>query len=121
MFSVSHLTNIPQSFVVFEVSLFDSYSYLFRKPFFISLDGTAQPAGLDISGIRIGLNGAEAHVGQSYANTAKQISSAYTAAAGERLTELGAVVPLEKGPTDDEFFLTFDTIGANTFNRPPPA
>jgi hypothetical protein len=67
------------------------------------------------------LNGAEAHVGQSYANLSKQISAAYTASAGERLTDLGAVLPLEKGPDSDEFFLTFDTIGSNTFNRPPPA
>jgi hypothetical protein len=31
------------------------------------------------------------------------------------------VLPLAKGPNSDEFFLTFDTIGSNTFNRPPPA
>ncbi len=121
MFDVSHLTNIVQSYVVYEAAQYDSYSYLFRKPFFISLDGSAQPAGLDIQGIRIGLNGAEAHVGQSFANLTKQISTAYTAAAGERLTELGAIVPLEKGPDSDEFFLTFDAIGGSTFNRPPPA
>jgi hypothetical protein len=30
------------------------------------------------------------------------------------------VLPLEKGPDEDEFFLTFDTMGSNTFNRPPP-
>jgi len=30
------------------------------------------------------------------------------------------VLPLEKGPDEDEFFLTFDTLGANSFNRPPP-
>jgi hypothetical protein len=30
------------------------------------------------------------------------------------------VLPLEKGPDEDEFFLTFDTIGSNIFNRPPP-
>lgn len=125
MFGVEHLTAISQSYVVFEGSQFDSYSYLFRKPFFISMDGSAQPAGLDIRGVRIGLNGAEAHVGQSYANLNTQITSAYTASAGQRLTDLGAVVPLEKGPDSDEFFLTFDKIGANTFNRPaavtPPA
>jgi hypothetical protein len=84
------------------------------------LDGSVQPAGLDIQGIRIGLNGAEAHVGQSFANLTKQISTAYTPAAGERLTELGAIVPLEKGPDSDEFFLTFDAIGSSTFSRPPP-
>ena len=41
MFGVEHLTNINDSFVVFEAAQFDSYGYLFRKPFFISLDGTA--------------------------------------------------------------------------------
>jgi hypothetical protein len=120
MFSVEHLTSIAQSYVVYEGSQFDSYSYLFRKPFFISLDGAAQPVGLDIRGIRIGLNGAEANVGQSYASLNTQISSVYTAAAGQRLTDLGAVLPLEKGPDSDEFFLTFDAIGSSTFNRPPP-
>jgi hypothetical protein len=120
MFSVEHLTNIPQSYVVFEGSLFDSYSYLFRKPFFVSLDGTAQPVGLDIDGIRIGVNGSEAPVGQSFANVVKKISSAYTADAGEVIANLGAVVSVEKGPSSDEFFLTFDTIGPATFTRPPP-
>ena len=33
---------------------------------------------------------------------------------------LGTVLPLEKGPDEDEFFLTFDRIGTNIFNRPPP-
>jgi hypothetical protein len=28
------------------------------------------------------------------------------------------VLPLEKGPEDDEFFLTFDTLGSNVFARP---
>ena len=41
MFGVEHLTNINDSFVVFEAAQFDSYGYLFREPFFISLDGTA--------------------------------------------------------------------------------
>jgi hypothetical protein len=120
MFSVEHLSNIAQSYVVYEGSQFDSYSYLFRKPFFISLDGNAQPVGLDIRGIRIGLNGAEANVGQSFASLNAQISNAYTAAAGQRLADLGAVIPLEKGPDSDEFFLTFDEIGSSTFSRPPP-
>ena len=121
MFSVSHLTTVPQSYVVVEGSQFDSYGYLFRRPFFISLDGAAQPNAIDVRGMRIGLNGAEAHVGQSYANLDTEISSlVYTPEAGQVLAELGAVVPLEKGPDEDEFFLTFDTFGTNTFNRAPP-
>ena len=121
MFSVEHLTNISDSFVVFEAAQFDSYGYLFREPFFISLDGTAQPDGLDVRGMRVGLNGAEARVGQSYSYLDTEITTAgYSAATGQPLSRLGALLPLEKGPEDDEFFLTFDTLGANVFNRPPP-
>jgi hypothetical protein len=122
MFGVEHLTNINDSFIVIEAAQFDSYGYLFRKPFFISLDGTAQPAGLNIRGMRVGLNGAEARVGQAFSNVDTQITSTeYTTDAGQTLLNLGTVLPLEKGPNEDEFFLTFDTIGANNYNRPPPA
>jgi hypothetical protein len=121
MFSVEHLSNINDSFVVFEAAQFDSYGYLFRKPFFISLDGAAQPAGLDIRGLRVGLNGAEARVGQAFSYLDTQITSAaYSAATGQTLLNLGTVLPLEKGPDEDEFFLTFDTMGSSSFNRPPP-
>jgi hypothetical protein len=120
MFSVSHLTDLPETYVVFEASQFDSYAYLFRRPFFISLDGTVDPNGLDMRAMRIGLNGAEAHVGQAYANLDTEISSLlYTPEAGQVLSALGTVVPLEKGPASDEFFLTFDTLGTHSFTRPP--
>jgi hypothetical protein len=120
MFSVEHLTSVNDSFIVFEAAQFDSYGYLFRKPFFISLDEAATPTGLDIRGIRVGLNGAEAHVGQAYSLLDTEIGSGYTAETGESLTSLGTVLPLEKGPDEDEFFLTFDAIGTNVFNRPEP-
>jgi hypothetical protein len=128
LFSVEDLTTVPDSYVVFEASVFDTYAYLFRAPFFISLDPTATPDGIDIEGMRIGINGAEAPGGQSYGNLDSVISSsAYTATAGQVLANLGAIVPLEKGPDSDEFFLTFDTFGTNSFARPaatpgsPPA
>jgi hypothetical protein len=122
MFGIEHLTNIPDSFIVVEAAQFDSHGYLFRAPFFISLDGTAQPDGIDVRGMRVGLNGAEARVGQAYSYLDTEITTAsYSAATGQSLLNLGTVLPLEKGPDEDEFFLTFDTLGANTFNRPPPA
>jgi hypothetical protein len=122
MFSVEHLTNINDSFVVFEAAQFDSYGYVFRQPFFISLDGTAQPDGLDVRGLRVGLNGAEARVGQAFSYLDTQITSAlYSPATGQPLLSLGTVLPLEKGPDEDEFFLTFDTLGTSSFSRPPPA
>jgi Concanavalin A-like lectin/glucanases superfamily len=125
LFSVEQLTNVPQSFVVFEGSQFDSYSYLFRKPFFISLDPSAMPDGIDVQGIRIGINGAEAPVGQAFAHVNTTIAStAYSPDTGQPLVTagaLGAVLPLEKGPNADEFFLTFDKLGSHTFARPAPA
>jgi hypothetical protein len=121
MFSVEHLTNIPESFVVFEGSQFDSYSYLFRKPFFISLDGTQHPDMIDVRGLRIGENGGEVPVGQAYANLNTQITTAlYSSDTGQTLLDLGTILPLEKGPDSDEFFLTFDKLASHTFSRPAP-
>ena len=34
LFSVSHLIDVPDSYIVFQVSQFDSYSYLFAQPFY---------------------------------------------------------------------------------------
>ena len=121
MFSVEHLINVPDSYVVFEVSQFDTYAYLFRNPFFISLDGSAQPDGIDLEGLRIGINGQEAPVGQAYANLDTVISSlGYDPVTGQSLAQLGTVVPLEAGPESDEFFLTFDLLGGSSFSRPAP-
>jgi hypothetical protein len=121
MFGIEHLTNINDSFIVVEAAQFDSYGYLFREPFFISLDGTAQPDGLDIRSMRVGLNGAEARVGQAFSYIDTRITSAaYSPDAGQTLLQLGTVLPLEKGPEEDEFFLTFDRLGANSYNRPAP-
>jgi hypothetical protein len=120
LFSVEHLTDVPDSYVVFEAAQFDSYAYLFRDPFFVILDGSTQPSGIGLEGIRIGINGAEAPVGQSFARLATVIGSgAYDPETGQLLADLGTVVPLEKGPDSDEFFLTFDVLGAHSFNRPP--
>jgi hypothetical protein len=121
LFSVSHLINVPESYVVFEVSIFDSYAYLFREPFFISLDPTATPDGIDLEGIRIGINGVEAQVGQAFANVDTVLSSTlYDSETGQTIASLGTVVPLGNGPDSDEFFLTFDQIGTNSSTRPVP-
>jgi hypothetical protein len=121
LFSVDHLTNVPESYIVFQASQFDSYAYLFNQSFFISLDPTAQPNGIDIRGLRIGINGQEMLVGQSYANLNTTISSlSYDPFTGQSLSSIGAVLPLENGPDADEFFLTFDEFDGNSFARPAP-
>ena len=114
LFSVSHLISVPESYILFEVSQFDSYGYLFNQPVYISLDPTAQPDGIPLKGMRIGINGAEAAVGQAYARLDTALSSARYTPAGQPLSDIGTVIALQKGPDSDEFFLTFEILGANT-------
>lgn len=124
LFAVSELlgNTIPQAFVVFEVQQFDSYSYLFNKPFFISLDPAAAPNNIHIKGVRIGVNGRESMIGQSFANLDTTISSAnYNAKSGTSLASIGTLVALEKGQGFDQFYLTFDVIGDKTSQRTPEA
>jgi hypothetical protein len=121
LFSVSHLVGIPESYIVFEASIFDSYAYLFRQPFFISLDPAANPDGIDITGIRIGVNGVEVRIGQAFANVDEMITTAeYDSETGQQITQLGAVLPIANGPDQDEFFLTFDGIAGINSTRPNP-
>jgi hypothetical protein len=113
LFGISHLIDVPQSYVMFEVSQFDSYGYLFNKPAFISLDADARPGSIVLQGMRIGENGAELHVGQAYRTLDTTITdSDYTPGVGAPLSQVGTVVALQKGPLDDLFFLCFDRLGA---------
>ncbi|HMA12939.1 MAG TPA: LamG domain-containing protein [Steroidobacteraceae bacterium] len=120
LFNVTQLTGVPQSYIMFEVSQYDSYSYLFTKPVFISLDPNARPGSIQIDGIRIGVNGSEAHTGQAYANVHTTVTDAnYAATSGQLLSDVGTIIGLQKGPVSDQFFLTFDRIGTHTFARTP--
>lgn len=123
LFSISDPIGIPDSYIMFEVSQYDSYSYLFDKPVFINLDPDWIPVAFDIKGLRIGINGKNAIAGQAFANMDLNIdSNLYSADTGQSLSSLGAVIALEKGPAD-EFFLTFETLNGTTnlFDDPKPA
>ena len=118
LFSVEHLISVPESYVVFEVSQFDSYAYLFNEPFFVSLDPAATIGTIPLEGMRIGINGAEAGAGQTWATLSVTLDDAsYDPATGQALSSVGGIIGLEKGAQSDEFFLTFDRLGANTFVR----
>ncbi len=115
LFNVSDHIGITDAYIVFEVSQFDSYSYLFDEPFFVILDSQVTPGSFPISGIRIGINGREAPVGQAFATLDTNITNADYAVEGlQRLSALGTVISLEKGPGLDEFFLTFEVLAAET-------
>jgi hypothetical protein len=120
LFNVSHLVpNVPQAYIMLEASQLDSYGLQFTKPTFISLDPTVTTVpNVPIEGIRIGVNGAEARAGQAYAPLKQTIGTGYTAGTGVQMSSVGTVMSLERGALDDLFFLTFDRIGALTYNRP---
>jgi hypothetical protein len=123
LFSVEHLVNVPDSYVMFLASQFDSYSYLFSEPAFISLDASQDPDQVRIAGVRIGINGAEAGVGQAYAPLDRTVKAAgYEPATGFGLSDVGTVLPLDKGPASDEFFLSFERIAthSNPYVEPAP-
>ncbi len=122
LFSISHLVNLPQSYIMYEVSQYDSYSYLFTEPTYINLDPNNVPNNIDIEKIRIAINGQEAITGQAYSNLASLVdSNNYSIQNGQLLSRLGTVIALEKGPVSDEFFLTFEKINGqtNAFVEPP--
>ncbi len=122
LFSVSNLISVPQSYIMFEVSQYDSYSYLFKDPKFISLDPNAKPGDLVLKGMRIGINGAEATVGQAYSNVDTVLTDAlYSSVGGESISKVGTIIGLQKGPTSDEFFLTFDQLGTQTHVHTEPS
>jgi hypothetical protein len=121
LFNVSHLVSVPQAYVMLEASQLDSYGLQFSKPTFISLDPAASVSNLQISGVRVGVNGGLLHTGQAYEPLRKAVGSSYTAGAGEELSPVGTVVAIENGPVDDVYFLQFDHIGANDNPLPPPA
>jgi hypothetical protein len=121
LFDVSSLSNVPQSYIMMTASVNDTYSYLFTNPTFISLDPTQTPNNIPIAGIRIGINGAEASVGQTYIPlNATVTANGYNSQTGEPLSSVGAVIALENGPASDQFFLSFAQIGSHTHTYVDP-
>lgn len=120
-----HITTVPEPYLVFEVSQFDSYSYLFNQPRFISLDaGVTDPGTLDIAGLRIGINGVVVDAGQAFQfidTRAPGFNAPYTAD-GMLLSGQGTIVPVMKSPDQDEFFVSFEVLGnsTNVFIEPVP-
>jgi hypothetical protein len=116
LFNVSAVTGVSQAYVMFTVSQYDSYGYLFYQPMFISLDPSVKASSLPsipVQGIRIGLNGTVPQVGQAYIPLKTTISSSNYTATGTVLSNIGTVIGLQSGPLTDQFFLTFDVLGSH--------
>jgi len=118
LFDVSSISGEASTYIMFEVSQLDAYSYLFYKPTFVkitanTIDPNWLPAtAIPIQGMRIGINGQLATLGQAFATLDTQIdSSRYTTESGQVLSTIGTVIPVVNGPASDEFFLSFEQIG----------
>lgn len=112
LFGISHIVDVPKSYIMFEATQYDSFSYLFTNPKYISLDPAAMPGSIALKGMRIGVNGVEAEVGQAYRLIDTAITdSQYSAATGTLISPVGTIIPLQQGPTLDEFFLCFEQLG----------
>jgi len=125
LFGVGGVGGIPaNSYVMFEVEQYDSYSYLFNTPIFINLDPGVTPGNILIEGMRIGINSKEASTGQAYANLSTTVDSgSYDPLTGQLLSSLGTIIPLENGSdgaNPDEFYLTFETLGTDSNPAPVP-
>ncbi|MES9859745.1 MAG: LamG domain-containing protein [Candidatus Thiodiazotropha sp. LLP2] len=114
LFNVSSVVNLPQSYVMFEVSQYDNYSYLFRQPKFISLDDSVLPGSIPLQGMRIGINGKEAAIGQAYASLDITVNDSEYTVNGQLLSSIGTTIASEKGAENDQFFLTFERLGEQT-------
>ncbi|WP_245335292.1 LamG domain-containing protein [Shewanella sp. WXL01] len=119
LFSISHLIDLAETYVMFEVSQFDNFSYLFNGASIVNINGDSVAEGFEVNGIRIGMNGKESAQGQSYANLTRNISAGQALGEPHPISPLGTIIGLEKGPSLDEFFLTFDKLGEHTNVRVP--
>ena len=99
---------------MFEVSQYDNYSYLFRQPKFISLDDSVLPGSIPLQGMRIGINGKEAAIGQAYASLDITVNDSEYTVNGQLLSNIGTTIASEKGAENDQFFLTFERLGEQT-------
>jgi hypothetical protein len=111
LFSISELINLANTYVMFEVSQFDNYSYLFTDASIVNIDGTPVSTTIPVKGLRIGLNGKESAQGQAYENLDLSIDSGQSLVEPFPLSTLGTIIGLEKGVNQDEFFLAFEQIG----------
>lgn len=118
LFDISHIQDVPaQSYIMFEVSQFDNYSYLFINPTYVNLDPgiTTLSTPIPIRSMRIGINSNEAPVGQAYMNLDTTIT-----ANNQLISNIGTTVGAEQGSDQDEFYLIFEALGSEsrTYDEP---
>ncbi|GAB2911250.1 LamG domain-containing protein [Rheinheimera gaetbuli] len=111
LFGVGELIDVADSYIVFEVAQFDSYSYLFNAPYLINLQGRSLNDNLEIAGMALGLNGKEVVTGQAWLKQQFSLAGGTALDEAQPLSRLGTIIAAEQGIASDEFFLSFARIG----------
>ena len=92
------------SYIEFEVSDFDAYSYQFCFPTIV----TSNPNGFQVQSLRIVVNGTAAVASQSFANISTTITQME-----QQISGLCSVVPKDLGANLDQFTVFFDILSGN--------
>ena len=111
------ISNIPgavgvgnQSYIWFKLVIDDNDNYIIHSPMFVDLElANALPINFSLKGIRIGINGREANVTQTFS----ELGNTELLTVNENPMTLGSgsvVIPSERGVMEDQFFLIFDEI-----------
>lgn len=110
LFGISHIEGVPaDSFIKVQAEQMDSYGYLFSNPVYVNLGSTVPTTiNIPIAGMRIGINGKEALIGQSFIN----LSIDTITANDQKISRLGTVIEVQEGTDIDDFFLSFEKLGA---------
>lgn len=121
LFGIGHLINLPETYVLFTVSQFDDYAYLFSQPQLVNLNGSSIPTALTIEGMALGINGKEADVGQAWLKKSWQIAASTALKTPLTLSSQGTILASEGGAGSDEFFLSFAKLADKTHVRITPS
>jgi len=114
LFAIGDLIDLPNSYVMFEVSQFDNYSYLFSDAALVNIDGSSVSKSFDLKGLRIGLNGKESIQGQAFSHLDLRMENGQNLAQPVSISDLGTIIAVQKGAQQDEFFLTFEQLGEHS-------
>ena len=116
LFSIGHIDGVPaDSYIKVQVEQFDTYSYLFDNPVYVNLGNPAPAIDFPIAGMRIGINGKEAIIGQSFTHISDASGAVLNITSNnQEISRLGSVIELQQGSANDEFFLSFEALGNET-------
>jgi hypothetical protein len=111
-FDVSSVVGEPAT-IEMQAAQLDAAGYLFAEPVFVG-----EVSGVAIRNIRIGVNGGIPVAAQPF----RRIDTVVQAS-GTMLSPLGAVIPVELGPEEDQFHLEFELLGnrQGTVELTPPS